>query len=134
VTTTVYGILNCDTTRKARHWLDERGVDYVFHDYKTRGIDRKRLGAWAAKVGWELLLNRAGTTFRGLSDADRRDIDRNKAIVLMQARPTLIKRPVIEVGDRLIVGFRLPDYEKEWPPGKAKRRPVGGPGRRLGQD
>jgi len=134
VSVTVYGIPNCDTTRKARRWLEDHGVDYAFHDYKTAGIDRKRLLGWSAKVGWETLLNRSGTTFRGLSDADKTDIDGRKAISLMTAHPTLIKRPVIEAGDRLLVGFKPPQYEEAWPAGKAKRRPAGGPGRRLGQD
>ena len=131
---TVYGIPNCDTTRKTRRWLEDHGVDYAFHDYKTAGIDRKRLLGWSAKVGWETLLNRSGTTFRGLSDADKTDIDGRKAISLMTAHPTLIKRPVIEAGDRLLVGFKPQQYEEAWPAGKAKRRPAGGPGRRLGQD
>jgi arsenate reductase len=129
----MYGIPNCDTTKKARRWLEDHGVAYVFHDYKTDGIDRKRLAGWSGKVGWQTLLNRAGTTFRGLSEAEKTGIDGRKAIGLMKAHPTLIKRPVIEAGDRLIVGFKLPEYEETWS-AKAKRRPVGGPVRRLGQD
>ena len=132
--TIVYGIPNCEPTKKARRWLEDRGIDYHFHNYKTDGIDRKRLTAWSAHVGRERLLNRVGTTFRGLSDADKRDIDRNKAIGLMVAHPTLIKRPVIVSGEHLIVGFKLPEYEAAWPRHKAKRRPAGGPVRRLGQD
>src|SRR5690554_6058458 len=98
MTITVYGIPNCDTIRKARRWLDENGVAYEFHDYKKAGIERAKLEAWAEKVGWEPLLNRAGTTFRQLSETDKTGIDRRKAIRLMLAHPSLIKRPVVERG------------------------------------
>jgi arsenate reductase (glutaredoxin) len=107
---TIYGIRNCDTMKKARAWLDAHGVAYDFHDYKTAGIDAARLKGWAAKVGWETLLNRAGTTFRKLPDADRAGIDAAKAIALMVAQPSMIKRPVIEAGDALLVGFRPDAY------------------------
>lgn len=110
MTLTLYGIPNCDTVKKARTWLADRGVAYDFHDYKKSGIDRASLEGWANKLGWEKLLNRAGTTFRKLSDADKADIDRPKAIDLMLAQPSLIKRPVVEHGDGLLVGFK-PD---EW--------------------
>ena len=102
---TIYGIKNCDTMKKARAWLDKRGVDYVFHDYKTAGVERAQLEEWAKKVGWETLLNRAGTTFRKLPDADKADLTEKKAIALMLASPSMIKRPVLEKGGKLMVGF-----------------------------
>jgi arsenate reductase len=107
----MYGIRNCDTVKKARTWLDARGIAYDFHDYKVSGIDRARLSAWVDELGWEKLLNRAGTTFRKLPDADRADIDRDKAITLMMAQPSMIKRPVLDLGDRRILGFKAGDYE-----------------------
>ena len=107
---TVYGIPNCDTIRKARRWLDEHGVAYVFHDYKKAGIERAKLEAWTEKAGWETLLNRAGTTFRQLSETDKSGIDRRKAIRLMLAEPAMIKRPVVERGGTLMVGFDLARY------------------------
>ncbi|WP_342363072.1 ArsC family reductase [Terrarubrum flagellatum] len=113
---TIYGIKNCDTMKKARDWLDARDVAYAFHDYKAEGIDRYRLSTWSRKVGWEKLLNRAGTTFRALSDADKADIDEAKAIRLMQAQPSLIKRPVLDLGrGKLIVGFKPEIYEAAVP-------------------
>lgn len=105
-----YGIPNCDTVKKARGWLDARGLDYAFHDYKKEGADPAKLSAWADAAGWEVLLNRRGTTFRKLSDADKADIDRAKAIVLMAAHPSLIKRPVAEHAAGVLVGFG----EDEW--------------------
>ncbi|WP_026221372.1 ArsC family reductase [Ancylobacter sp. FA202] len=111
---TIYGIKNCDTMKKARAWLDGRGVAYDFHDYKTAGIDEAHLKAWAGKVGWEVLLNRAGTTFRKLSDTEKADIDAAMAVALMQAQPSLIKRPVLDVDGTLLVGFRLEAYEKQF--------------------
>ncbi|GLI25029.1 arsenate reductase [Xanthobacter flavus] len=110
MTTTIYGIKACDTMKKARGWLDEKGVAYAFHDYKSAGIDAKTLEGWAKKVGWEKLLNRAGTTFRKLPDADKADIDEAKALALMLAHPSMIKRPVLEHGRDLIVGFKPEDY------------------------
>ena len=104
--TKLYGIKNCDTMKKAWTWLDDHGVAYDFHDYKKLGLDRATLEDWVTQVGWELLLNRAGTTFRKLPDADRSDIDAAKAIGLMLAQPSMIKRPVLAAGLRLIVGFR----------------------------
>jgi len=101
----VYGIPNCDTVKKARTWLDERGTGYTFHDYKKEGADPARLAAWSDAAGWETLLNRRGTTFRALSDADKADIDRAKAIRLMHANPSLIKRPVVEHAGGVLVGF-----------------------------
>ena len=109
---TIYGIKNCDTMKKARAWLDSHGIDYAVHDYKTAGIERERLERWSRKVGWETLLNRAGTTFRKLSDKDRQVTDERKAIALMLAQPSLIKRPVLDLGrDRLLVGFKPEVYE-----------------------
>jgi arsenate reductase len=110
---TIYGIKNCDTMKKARAVLDRRGVDYSFHDYKTQGIDRGRLEGWAKKAGWETLLNRAGTTFRKLPDKDKAGITEKKAIALMLAQPSMIKRPVLELGGgKIVVGFRPEDYAK----------------------
>ncbi len=109
---TIYGIKNCDTMKKARAWLDKAGHAYAFHDYKTAGIDRTRLEDWAEKVGWETLLNRSGTTFRKLADADKTGLTEAKAITLMLAQPSMIKRPVLELpGGKLLVGFRSSDYE-----------------------
>lgn len=106
MTLTLYGIPNCDTVKKARAWLDARGVAYAFHDYKKAGIDAATLRRWAGEVGWTPLLNRAGTTFRKLDDADKADIDEAKAIALMVAHPSLIKRPVVEGAGPLLVGFK----------------------------
>jgi arsenate reductase len=110
MTTTLYGIKNCDTMKKARAWLDAKGVAYHFHDYKASGIDAATLQRWVASVGWELLLNRAGTTFRALPDADKTGIDAAKAIALMVANPSMIKRPVLDDGNRLLVGFKPEIY------------------------
>lgn len=109
----IYGIKNCDTMKKARAWLDEHNVEYQFHDYKTAGIDRARLQRWSKKIGWEKLLNRSGTTFRKLPDADKVDIDEHKAIDLMVAQPSIIKRPVLEIGNRLVVGFKPEIYASD---------------------
>ncbi|MBO9379120.1 ArsC family reductase [Sphingomonas histidinilytica] len=111
MTITMYGIKNCDTIKKARTWLEGRGIGYDFHDYKASGIDRATLKKWAGVVGWEVLLNRAGTTFRKLPDADRADIDEAKAIALMEAQPSMIKRPVLDAGGELLVGFKPDLYE-----------------------
>ena len=102
---TMYGIKNCDTVKKARAWLEARGAAYAFHDYKLAGIDEARLRGWAAELGWEKLLNRAGTTFRNLPDADKADIDLDKAVALMLALPSMIRRPVLDLGDRRLLGF-----------------------------
>ena len=108
---TLYGIKNCDTMKKARAWLDSHGVDYAFHDYKTAGIERERLERWAQKVGWETLLNRAGTTFRKLPDKDKDKVTEKKAIALMVAQPSMIKRPVLDLGGgKLLVGFTPESY------------------------
>ena len=110
---TIYGIKNCDTMKKARAWLDGKGVTYAFHDYKTAGIDGARLKGWAEKLGWETLLNRAGTTFRKLGEADKAGLNEKKAIALMLAQPSMIKRPVLELaGGKLLVGFKEAEYLK----------------------
>ncbi len=120
MTTTIYGIKNCDTMKKARAWLDQHGIAYSFHDYKSAGIEKDRLVRWSDKAGWESLLNRAGTTFRKLPDADKTSLTERKAIALMLAQPSMIKRPVLEVGAKLIVGFKPEVYEKQF--GSAKGR------------
>ena len=108
---TIYGIKNCDTMKNARAWLDAHKLAYAFHDYKAEGIDRPTLEKWVRQVGWEVLLNRAGTTFRKLPDADREGITEKKAIALMAAQPSMIKRPVLEAKGRLAVGFRPEIYK-----------------------
>jgi arsenate reductase len=117
---TIYGIKNCDTMKKARGWLDSHGVAYGFHDYKTAGITRDKLKGWSDKLGWETLLNRAGTTFRKLPDADKEGLNERKALALMLAQPSMIKRPVLDLGDKLLVGFKPEIYAKELP-GKSGR-------------
>jgi Spx/MgsR family transcriptional regulator len=113
---TIYGIKNCDTMKKARAWLDKHGVDYAFHDYKTAGIERERLERWCKKVGWETLLNRAGTTFRKLPDKDKQALDAHKATALMLAQPSIIKRPVLDLGGgKLTVGFKPEIYDEVVP-------------------
>lgn len=109
---TMYGIKNCDTIQKARNWLEQRGITYGFHDYKTSGIDRARLEGWVAELGWEKLLNRGGTTFRKLPDHARENLDQDKAIELMLMQPSMIKRPVLDVDGTLIVGFKSSEYEE----------------------
>jgi arsenate reductase (glutaredoxin) len=101
----VYGIPNCDTVKKARAWLDAAGVAYAFHDYKKAGADAAKLAAWCETQGWEKVLNRAGTTFKKLSETDKADLDRTKAIRLMVANPSMIKRPVVEYAGGVLVGF-----------------------------
>ena len=108
----IYGIKNCDTMKKARAWLDGRGIAYAFHDYKAVGIERSVLDGWAREVGWETLLNRAGTTFRALPEADKQGVAQKKAIALMLAQPSMIKRPILEVGGKLLVGFKPELYAK----------------------
>ena len=102
---TLYGIRNCDTVKKARAWLEDHGRTYDFHDYKTAGIDEARLRGWTRELGWERLLNRAGTTFRKLPEARKADLDESKAIALMVEQPSMIRRPVLDLGDRRFVGF-----------------------------
>lgn len=109
---TIYGIKNCETMKKARAWLDGQGIAYAFHDYKSAGIDRPRLEGWARQVGWEMLLNRAGTTWRKLPDADKAGLDQAHALALMLRQPSIIKRPVLDLGDgRLLVGFKPEVYQ-----------------------
>ncbi len=108
---TLYGIRNCDTMKKAWTWLDQAGLAYEFHDYKKQGVDRATVEGWVREVGWEALLNRAGTTFRKLPDADKTGIDAAKAVELMLAQPSMIKRPVLRAGERLLVGFKPAEYE-----------------------
>jgi arsenate reductase len=110
LTVTLYGIPNCDTVKKARGWLDSKGIGYVFHDYKKAGADAGKLAKWVAEAGWEKVLNRAGTTFRKLPEADRADLDAARAVKLMEANPSCIKRPVVEHPGGLLVGFK----EAEW--------------------
>jgi arsenate reductase (glutaredoxin) len=114
---TIYGIKNCDTMKKARAWLDKNGVAYEFHDYKTAGIERARLEKWEKKVGWEMLLNRAGTTFRKLSDKDKSGLNADKALTLMLGQPSIIKRPVLDLGGgKLLVGFSPERYSEALAP------------------
>lgn len=108
----LYGIRNCDTVKKARAWLDERGVAYVFHDYKTAGIERERLAQWSAELGWEKLLNRAGTTFRKLPESDKTGLNESKAIGLMLAQPSMIKRPLLDMGKTQLIGFQPEAYRQ----------------------
>ena len=107
---TLYGIKACDTMKKARTWLDENHVEYGFHDYKTSGIDREHLARWCDEHGWPVVLNKAGTTFRKLSDEQKADIDQAKAIELMLAQPSMIKRPVLQLGDKTLIGFKPDIY------------------------
>jgi arsenate reductase len=107
---TVYGIKACDTMKKARAWLEAHGVAYTFHDYKVQGIEPDILKEWARAVGWETLLNRSGTTFRKLPDTDKADLDEDRAIALMTAQPSMIKRPVLKANDRMLVGFKPESY------------------------
>lgn len=111
MTITLYGITNCDTVKKARSWLDGKGVSYAFHDYKKAGADAAKLAAWCDAKGWETVLNRAGTTFKKLPDADKAGLDAAKAIRLMLDQPSMIKRPVVEYPGGLLVGFKLAEWE-----------------------
>ncbi|MFN3451119.1 MAG: arsenate reductase [Sphingorhabdus sp.] len=113
MTLIVYGISQCDTVKKARTYLGARGVSFVFHDYKKSGVTEEHLTRWANQVGWEKLLNKAGTTFKKLPDSDKADIDEAKAIALMIANPSMIKRPVVEGGKTLLVGFSPAVYDGE---------------------
>ncbi|MET0366281.1 MAG: ArsC family reductase [Sphingobium sp.] len=110
MTVVLYGIPNCDTVKKARTWLEGKGVAYQFHDYKKQGVDEAALRGWAGEVGWEKLLNRAGTTFRKLADEEKADLNQDKAVAIMVANPSTIKRPVVTGAGAPLVGFK-PD---EW--------------------
>ena len=112
---TLHGIRNCDTIRKARAWLDAHGIDHRFRDYKTEPPAEAELAAWADRLGWEPMLNRAGTTFRKLPDSDKADLDRAKAIALMLARPSVIKRPLLDTGETLSLGFKPDAYAALFP-------------------
>jgi arsenate reductase len=112
VPVTLYGIPNCDTVKKARVWLDTHKVAYAFHDYKKAGADTAKLAAWCDAAGWETVLNRAGTTFKKLPEADKAGLNQSRAIALMIAQPSMIKRPVVEHGGDLLVGFKPDQYEK----------------------
>lgn len=109
---TVYGIKACDTMKKARDWLDGQGVSYAFHDYKVAGIDRARLERWVGDLGWEAVLNRAGTTFRKLAEPDKQDLDAGKAVDLMLAQPSMIKRPILDIDGKLTAGFKPDVYAR----------------------
>lgn len=106
----LYGIPNCDTVKKARTWLEARGIAYTFHDYKKAGADAAKLAEWCAAAGWDKVLNRAGTTFKKLPDADKADLDQARAVQVMAANPSCIKRPIVEHPGGLLVGFK----EAEW--------------------
>lgn len=109
----LFGIKACDTMKKARTWLDDHGIAYDFHDYKSAGIDRAHLQVWCDEHGWQTILNRAGTTFRKLADEQKADLNQARAIDLMLAQPSMIKRPVLELGGRTLVGFKPEVYERE---------------------
>ena len=109
---TMYGIKNCDTIKKARAWLEDRGVAYQFHDYKTEGIDRERLEGWCRQFGWEAVCNRAGATFRKLSDAEKEGLDGRRAVALMLRQPSMIKRPILDVDGTWHLGFAPDAYAK----------------------
>src|SRR5215212_9847902 len=119
---TIYGIKNCDTMKKARVWLDDHGVAYDFHDYKLAGIAKDKLKQWSDELGWETLLNRAGTTFRKLPDSDKEGLNERKALALMLAQPSMIKRPVLDLGGKLVVGFKPDVYNKEVAPKSRARK------------
>ena len=121
MTITIYGIKNCDTMKKARAWLDSQGIAYSFHDYKSEGIAKDKLKSWCDEVGWEMLLNRAGTTFRKLPDSDREGLNERKALALMSAQPSMIKRPVLDLNGKLLVGFKPEIYAKEVSPSRSSR-------------
>jgi arsenate reductase len=108
----IYGIRNCDTIKKARAWLEARGIAYRFHDYKTAGVERERLERWCRELGWESLLNRAGTTFRKLAEDQKQGLNERAAVLLMLAQPSIIRRPVLETGNVLVVGFQPERYEE----------------------
>lgn len=110
MTVAVYGIRNCDTVKKARDWLDGEAIVYEFHDYKVEGADPARLKAWCKEFGWEVILNRSGTTFRKLPESDKENLDTDRALALMLAQPSMIKRPVVDLGSRRIVGFKPEIY------------------------
>jgi Spx/MgsR family transcriptional regulator len=109
--TTLYGIKNCDTVRKARQWLDQQGIDYHFHDLRSDGLDETVIRHWSKAINWEALLNRRSTTWRQLAETDKKTLNENKAIQLMLAHPALIKRPVLDVDGKLYIGFKSVEYK-----------------------
>ena len=112
MTITLYGIPNCDTVKKARAWLDGQGIAYAFHDYKKQGADPAQLARWVGDAGWEKVLNRVGTTFRKLPEEDKQGLDAGKAIALMAANPSAIKRPIVKHSGGLLVGFKPEEWER----------------------
>ena len=112
VTVSIYGIKNCDTMKKARAWLDAQGVSYAFHDYRSEGVEPFRVQGWIDVLGWETVLNRAGTTFRKLPDKEKSGLDAEKAKALMLKQPSMIKRPILEADGALLAGFRPAEYER----------------------
>ena len=111
MTITMYAIPNCDTVKKARAWLDDHQIAYVFHDYKKSGVPADRLATWVADAGWETVLNRAGLTFKKLADADKAGIDAARAITLMTAQPSMVKRPIVEYAGGRLIGFKPDDWK-----------------------
>lgn len=109
---TLVGIKNCDSVKKAKKWLEQNGVDYAFHDLREQGVDKAALEKWVDELGWEVLLNKRSTTWKELSDAERANVDRDKAVMLLLAYPTLIKRPVLITTKGMRVGFKEADYKK----------------------
>src|ERR1700716_1325382 len=120
---TIYGIKNCDTMKKARSWLDGHGVAYDFHDYKTAGIAKDKLKQWSDELGWETLLKPAGPTVKKFPDGDKAPLNERKALALMLAQPSMIKRPVLDVGGKLLVGFKPDIYAKEVAPAGGRATP-----------
>lgn len=111
MTLKLYGIKNCDTVKKTRNWLEQNGINYTFHDYRVDGLDLAMLEKFATTLSWEQMLNRRSTSWRQLSDAEKTDIDKNKAFKLMLTNPTLIKRPVLQTENKMLIGFSVPEYE-----------------------
>ena len=108
----MYGIPNCDTIKKARKWLTENGIDYEFHNYKKSGVPEDKLKSWVKTIGWEILLNRRGTTWRKLDDSVKENIDEASAIQVMIENPSAIKRPALEIDDQLLIGFSEDTYKE----------------------
>jgi arsenate reductase len=117
-TPTMYGIRNCDTVKKARAWLDAHGIEHVFHDYKSAGIERARLECWCRALGWETVINRAGSTFRKLPEVDKAGLDERRAIELMLAQPSMIRRPILEAGAAPLAGFDAARYAARFAAGR----------------
>ncbi len=115
---TLYGIPNCDTVKKARTWLEQRGIDYHFHDYKKSGIDAATLKRWCQEFGFEQVVNQRGTTWRKLDEAARSNLNQGKVIKLMQAQPSVIKRPIVDTGTALLLGFSEESYQRSLLPAK----------------